>query len=261
MKYWEIIADKLAKAGWSWGMSSIVDRSAGKMFVITGHQRWFSLCCSGGWNPDSLPRTGKVSRTPSRAINRSEVNMTANDPDDFRSLLIKTAQESQSDYDKSVLLLSGGALGVSIAFVKDIIGATHPAHSCLLLTAWILWGVSCASVLVSYYTSSIALSIAIDRVDREPPGKSLTGAFDVITKILNAVSGLGFLIGLAFFCYFVAANLQPAMDRGGSPQPDTQKTEKGHTVPTRPPPPAPAPVTKPSESPAPVPPQQPPPRK
>jgi hypothetical protein len=37
MKYWEIIADKLSKAGWSWGCVSAVDSNGRTIFVVDAH--------------------------------------------------------------------------------------------------------------------------------------------------------------------------------------------------------------------------------
>jgi hypothetical protein len=37
MKYWEIIADNLSKAGWSWGCVSAVDRRGRTIFVADAH--------------------------------------------------------------------------------------------------------------------------------------------------------------------------------------------------------------------------------
>jgi hypothetical protein len=34
MKYWEIIADKLSKAGWSWGYVSAVDSRGRVIFAV-----------------------------------------------------------------------------------------------------------------------------------------------------------------------------------------------------------------------------------
>ena len=51
MKYWEIIAENLSKAGWSWGCASAVDsngrtiwiadahRADGKRFIARAHER------------------------------------------------------------------------------------------------------------------------------------------------------------------------------------------------------------------------------
>ncbi len=38
MKYWEIIADNLSKAGWSWGCVSTVDRDERTIFVADAHR-------------------------------------------------------------------------------------------------------------------------------------------------------------------------------------------------------------------------------
>ena len=38
MKYWEIIADNLSKAGWSWGCVSAVDSHGRTMFVADAHR-------------------------------------------------------------------------------------------------------------------------------------------------------------------------------------------------------------------------------
>jgi len=38
VKYWEIIADKLSKAGWSWGCVSAVDREGRTIFVADAHR-------------------------------------------------------------------------------------------------------------------------------------------------------------------------------------------------------------------------------
>ena len=38
MKYWEIIADNLSKAGWSWGCVSTVDSRGRTIFVADAHR-------------------------------------------------------------------------------------------------------------------------------------------------------------------------------------------------------------------------------
>jgi hypothetical protein len=38
MKYWEIIADNLSKAGWSWGCVSTVDSNGRTIFVADAHR-------------------------------------------------------------------------------------------------------------------------------------------------------------------------------------------------------------------------------
>ena len=38
MKYWEIIADRLSNAGWSWGCVSTVDSNGRTIFVADAHR-------------------------------------------------------------------------------------------------------------------------------------------------------------------------------------------------------------------------------
>ncbi len=38
MKYWEIIADSLSKAGWSWGWVSAVDSEGRTIWIVDAHR-------------------------------------------------------------------------------------------------------------------------------------------------------------------------------------------------------------------------------
>jgi hypothetical protein len=38
MKYWEIIADRVSKAGWSWGCISTINASGQTIFVVDAHR-------------------------------------------------------------------------------------------------------------------------------------------------------------------------------------------------------------------------------
>jgi hypothetical protein len=38
MKYWEIIADNLSKAGWSWGCVSTINSNGQTIFVADAHR-------------------------------------------------------------------------------------------------------------------------------------------------------------------------------------------------------------------------------
>ena len=37
VKYWEIIADNLSKAGWSWGCVSALDRKGRTIWIVDAH--------------------------------------------------------------------------------------------------------------------------------------------------------------------------------------------------------------------------------
>ncbi|MFA6903787.1 MAG: hypothetical protein WC236_11970 [Gallionellaceae bacterium] len=127
---------------------------------------------------------------------------------DYRKWLVAAEQKSQEDFDKTVLTLSGGALGISFVFLKDVIGPHPIIMSSFLLVAWSAWAFSTFSVLTSYYLSHLALRRAISQVDdgtiyKQPPG----GAFACMTAILNAIGAMLFLVGVCCITVFAGANL------------------------------------------------------
>ena len=127
---------------------------------------------------------------------------------EYRKQLIEASQKSQEDFDKTVLLLSTGALGISFAFVKDILGSQPITSANLLIAAWAAWALSAFAVLSSYFLSHKALRKAISQVDEktiraEIPG----GCFAHATEVLNILGALLFLIGLCCMIVFSSDNL------------------------------------------------------
>ncbi|MBC7933162.1 MAG: hypothetical protein H7Z38_21575 [Rubrivivax sp.] len=128
--------------------------------------------------------------------------------DSYRSHLLAAEQKSIEEYDKALMTLSGGALGVSFVFIKDIIGADKIISIPLLLIAWACWIVSLALVLINYFVSHLALRKAIEQSDAGEIYAQRPGArFDLILVILNPAGGILFLIGLVIFALFALFNI------------------------------------------------------
>lgn len=127
---------------------------------------------------------------------------------DYRCLLTQTEQKSQADFDKAVLTLSGGALGLSFAFTKDIVGTSPIAHGGYLLCAWIAWALSSTSILISFLVSAYAQRRAIKQLDRPPIPPRLGGWWDIATARLNLLGLLLFLLGLTMMIFFLRHNLK-----------------------------------------------------
>ncbi len=126
----------------------------------------------------------------------------------YRDFIIDAEQKSQDSYDKAVLSLSGGALGISIAFIKDIIGSKPFSMKLFLFFSWGLWGVSILCILFSYFFSIKALRKTRRQIDKgkifdEKPG----GKYSKLTDRLNIISGICFAIGVLLITVVVAANL------------------------------------------------------
>jgi len=130
--------------------------------------------------------------------------------DQFRQHLVLAEQKSQEDFDKSVISLSGGALGISFAFLGSVVHGKPIALANLLFYAWGSWGVSLATMLVSYFLSIRALRRAIKQIDSGAADlRRLGGMAAIATEICNIVGGTLFLVGLVLIVIFIRSNIPP----------------------------------------------------
>lgn len=135
------------------------------------------------------------------------------DLSDYRQHLVDAEQKSQEAFDKTVLSLSGGALGISFVFLKDVIGSNPVQSPSFLLAAWITWALSSMSVLASFYLSHLALRRAIDQVDDGTVYQQRAGGwFSIATALLNAAGALLFFVGVCSITAFANANLSSKGD-------------------------------------------------
>lgn len=147
--------------------------------------------------------------------NSSNFEETNNNPaeddtslNEYRKMLESYAFEAANAYDKAIMSLSGGALGVSFAFVKNIVTKPAPDTVIWLWYAWISLGVSLASIIVSMLFSQKAIRTAITQVDdgtiySVQPG----GCSSYFTTFLTWLSGICFVVGVVFLAYFAKINL------------------------------------------------------
>lgn len=146
---------------------------------------------------------------PDAEISNSTEDQTE-DLSEYRQWLIAAEQKSQEAFDKTILTLSGGALGISFVFLRDVIGTAPVNCPVLLLAAWVSWAFSSIAILISFYLSHLALRYAIKQIDlgkirTESPG----GAYSKGTAILNASGAILFFVGVCLITAFAHANLLP----------------------------------------------------
>ena len=84
----------------------------------------------------------------------------------YRQHLVSAEKQSQDAYDKTVLSLSSGALGISFAFLSSIIGEPPYVSAALLFTAWLLWDGGSTMALVSFLLGQLSLRKAIQQIDQ-----------------------------------------------------------------------------------------------
>lgn len=165
---------------------------------------------------------------------------------DYRKDLVATVRLLDASYDKLLVTLAGGALALSIAFLKDAMAIEDTQHASLLLLAWSAFILSLTSVLGRILFGIWANKEAIKKVDDGTirdgsPG----GVFSKWTKFLHALSAIALVVGLSFIVAFAYFNLgaenvrketttcteaQPEAETttgAGEGEPETANTEVG----------------------------------
>ena len=127
--------------------------------------------------------------------------------DEYRRQLIALEQKAQESYDKTLLTLSGGALGLSFAFVTTLVQRGSMRVSGLLIGAWFSWALSLATTLTSHLTSQAAIRRAIKDFDSGRPVERPGGRYDLLTVVLNVGAGVLFIVGVVFAGFFVWRNI------------------------------------------------------
>jgi len=130
-----------------------------------------------------------------------------NDLQEYRRQLLALEARAQEVFDKTVVTLSGGALGISFAFIKDFLGTNPVASKSWLIGAWAAWVGSLTTSLASHYASTFAIRRATEQFDAGKEG-DLAQGWDQAVVVLNAMSGLLFLIGVSAIGVFVVHNVK-----------------------------------------------------
>lgn len=128
-----------------------------------------------------------------------------------RNFLIDVEREASRHFDKYILTLAAGTFGLSLLFVERI--APHPKDGTewLLIAAWVAFGASILSTLVSFLSGQESCSKEIEILDGKYRGdtkdeKEIKNRFVTWTKRLNRVSMFLFIVGVIFLIIFSALN-------------------------------------------------------
>lgn len=124
----------------------------------------------------------------------------------YAETLLQSMQESQDQYDKSIITLSSGALGLSFAFIDKLVHLDSAQRKLLLLMSWIFWAGAISSTLASFYFSQKAMELAYNKWQTKE--RDFKNPSDKLTRCLNLISGLAFLSGVIEIISFVYMNLK-----------------------------------------------------
>lgn len=129
-----------------------------------------------------------------------------------RKSLVEAKREQSQLFDKAILTLAGGALGLSLTFIKEIISSHKPVQIYWLILAWICFIVSMLSTLISFLTSQCACSTQIEILEesyfndtnKKSENNKIAAKW---TNCLNWISILTFIMGAFSLGVFSIVNL------------------------------------------------------
>lgn len=128
--------------------------------------------------------------------------------DKFREALAAVATKAFRDYDKTVLTLSSGALGVSFFFIKDVLGVAPIRVPWAAFIAWSSWALSLTCTLGSLYAGALLNNIAVKKLaDITKTVDDVSGTSNKWMHAINIFAGLLFVAGVVALAIFVWQNL------------------------------------------------------
>lgn len=126
----------------------------------------------------------------------------------YRQQLTEIEQKIGDSFLKTLLTLSGGALGLSLAFIKDIVGENPMVNPKILVASWSLLTISLASILLSLYLGISAYRHAINQIDKGTIYKeSVGGLCAKAMPYCNFISISTFISGVIFLFIFAFKNI------------------------------------------------------
>jgi hypothetical protein len=82
--------------------------------------------------------------------------------DEHRKQAIEDIQTSTDDFDKNLLAVSSGALGFSLAFIKDIVHMQSAVWPRMLYASWICFAACIVITVFSFRLSIVANRAHLD---------------------------------------------------------------------------------------------------
>jgi hypothetical protein len=129
-----------------------------------------------------------------------------------RDDLLKRQLSNSERLDGAILTLSTGTLGLSLAFIKDIVPISSAVCLLVLKASWWAFGCSIVLTLLSFVASQLAIKkqlIYAKKYYLDKKDKYLTRTNDLarLTDILNYSSCAVFICAIVFTIVFVSSNI------------------------------------------------------
>lgn len=127
---------------------------------------------------------------------------------EYRKSILEAKSKSDDDFEKYITLISSGGLGLTIAYINDIIPIKESVGSWVLFIGWIMLCATLFINLLSHYKSSINNEKTIAEIEElgyEELSKNIDSRNKTI-RCLNLISIITVGIGLLLIIIFTIVN-------------------------------------------------------
>lgn len=128
------------------------------------------------------------------------------DADSYLQELYKTLNYSNEQFDKHVLFIASGALGISFAFIEKLVDLESATCKNFLINAWYCFATVVFVSLLSHFVSIMALRKHIKHYDEETENSN-SKYWNWAVRALNILMMLGLLVGTILLIYFIKENI------------------------------------------------------
>jgi hypothetical protein len=149
-----------------------------------------------------------------------------------RADLLKRQLSNTENYDKAVLSLSTFFLGLSLAFLKEVVPGQRAESLWLLYFSWGFLICALLSTIISFLVSQRAIDLQLKKAEdyylRDDQAALSKSRIAKVTDWVNWASGASFFIGVSLVTAFVGVNFE-----GGLKMSSDKKSERiyGATIP------------------------------
>ena len=124
---------------------------------------------------------------------------------EYWNKLFEAYKESASQFDKNILYISSGALGLSISFITDIVKLSNASYKWILGTSWITLSIVILFSLLSHFFSMKAINFRMQNLFKETDKNSKR--YNKAVSSLNLLMLIGLPIGIIGLVTFIILNI------------------------------------------------------
>jgi hypothetical protein len=129
---------------------------------------------------------------------------------DYRAQVLQNASDQIGKYDRALLYLSSGAIGLSLTFTDSISSQDPPTSACFLAGAWALFLLSLVAIVGSQFSGFKAAQFDLRQVDQLYSTSKYEwqrNPWNLWVELGNATSGIFFCLGAIALVLFAYLNI------------------------------------------------------